>query len=79
MNLKDIRKDLPPSPATSKGRMKKPRAGIRSTTKNDELVEEIEEDMHPKDGVSCSEKVEITNNIFLHCSSSRQGEGHSIH
>ena len=64
MNLKDIRRHLPPSPATPKGRTKKPRAGISSTTKNDELVKNIEEDMHPKDGVSCSEEFEITNNIF---------------
>ena len=64
MNVKDLRKHLPPSPATPKGRMKKPRAGIRSTRKEDELVEQYEEDMHPKDGVSCSDDVEIANNIF---------------
>ena len=64
MNLKDLRKHLPPSPATPKGRMKKPKAGIRSTTKDNELVEKIEEDMHPQDGVSCLDRVEISNNIF---------------
>ena len=31
MNTKDIRRHLPPSPATPKGRMKRPRGGIRST------------------------------------------------
>lgn len=30
-----IRKHLPPSPATSKGHMKRPRAGIRSTRKKE--------------------------------------------
>ena len=31
MNIKDIWRHLPPSSATPKGRMKKPRGGIRST------------------------------------------------
>ena len=71
MNLKDIRRHLPPSPATPKGRMKKPKGGIRSTRK-DELKRaakeakealEMDEDMHPKhkDKTSEGEKV---NNIF---------------
>lgn len=34
MNTKDIKRHLAPSPATPKGRMKKPRAGIKSTRKN---------------------------------------------
>ena len=37
MKTKMVRKYLAPSPATSKGRMKRPRAGIRSTRKNSEL------------------------------------------
>ena len=67
MNLKDIRRHLPTSLATRKGRMKKPREGIRSTRKNSELVNKTQDnmqDMHPTDGVSCSDNVQITNNIF---------------
>ena len=56
MNVKDIRRHLPPSPATPKGRMKKPRGGIRSTRrdKKDEFERELEEqlkldnDMHQR-------------------------------
>ena len=55
MNLKDIRQHLPPSPATPKRQMKRPRGGIRSTRleKKDEFKKELEEqillykDMHP--------------------------------
>ena len=42
-------------------------AGIRSTTKNSELVKETQDNiqgMHPTDGVSCSDNVQITNNMF---------------
>ena len=37
MNVKDIYKHLPPSPATSKGRMKKPRGGVRSTRREKKI------------------------------------------
>ena len=37
---------------------------VYQTCQNDELIKNIEEDMHPKDWVSCSEEFEITNNIF---------------
>jgi hypothetical protein len=37
-----VRKYLAPSPATSKGRMKRPRTGIRSTRKKDKLDETSE-------------------------------------
>ena len=52
MNIKDIRRYLAPSPATAKGRMKKPKAGIRSTRNSkSEIVKEEEEyaeDMTPR-------------------------------
>ena len=38
MTLKDLRRHLPPSPATPKGRMKRPKGGIRSTRKNDKSI-----------------------------------------
>ena len=55
MNVKDIRKHLAPSPATAKGRMKKPKQGIRSTRKNQ--CEEVmdAEDMHPTNRSKTSE------------------------
>ena len=68
MNLKDIRRHFPPSPATPKGRTKKPKGGIRSTRK-DELKKaakeamEMDEDMHPKREAKTSEGEKI-NNIF---------------
>ena len=69
MNVKDIRRYLAPSPATAKGRMKKPKAGIRSTCnkKSENVNEEAEytEDMHPTDGNTTSEGVvENKNNMF---------------
>ena len=44
MNVKDIRRHLPPSPATPGGRMKKPSGGIRSTRRQnkDEFEKELE-------------------------------------
>ena len=69
MNIKDICRYLAPSPATAKGRMKKPKAGIRSTRNSkSEIVKEEEEyaeDMHPTDGSTSSEGViEKENNMF---------------
>ena len=72
MNIKDIRRHLPPSPATPKGRMKKPRGGIRSTRRQnkDELEKELEEqlildeDMHPAAGCTASGGVTTNNNVF---------------
>merc|ERR1711966_522789 len=66
MNTKDIRRHLPPSPATPKGRMKRPRGGIRSTQREnkDEFEKELEEqlildeDMHPAAGRTASEGVQ---------------------
>ena len=63
MNVKDIRRHLPPPPATPKGRIKKPRGSIRSTRreKKDEFEKELEEqikldeDMHPAVGSTSSE------------------------
>ena len=63
MNLKDIKRHLPPSPATSEGRMKRPRGGVRSTRqkKKDEFEKELEEQqlldkgMHPAAGSTASE------------------------
>ena len=61
-NLNDISRHLPPPLATPKGRMKRPRGGIRSTRreKKDELEKELEEqllldeDMHPAAGSMAS-------------------------
>ena len=39
MNIKDIRRHLPPSPPTPTRRMKKPKVGIRSTRKENELMD----------------------------------------
>ena len=72
MNLKDIRRHLPPSPATPKGRMKRPRGGIRSTRqkRKDEFEKKLEEqllvdeDMHPAAGSTASEGVILSNNMF---------------
>ena len=69
MNVKDICRYLAPSPATAKGRMKKPKAGIRSTRnkKSENVKEEDEymEDMHPTDGSTSSEGVGGNeNNMF---------------
>ena len=72
MTVKDIRRHLPPSPATPKGRMKRPRGGIRSTRRQnkDEFEKELEEqlkleeDMHPTDANATSEGVTTDNNIF---------------
>lgn len=57
MNVKDIPRYLAPLSATPKGRMKKPKAGIRSTQRKDEKIEQIIDDnnMHPKDGSTSSE------------------------
>ena len=72
MNVKDICKHLPPSPVTSKGRMKKPRSGARSTRREKkyefekELEEQIklDENMHPATGSTASEGVPMNNNMF---------------
>ena len=72
MNIKDIRKHLPPSPATPNGRMKKTRGGIRSTRQErkyefeKELEEQLilDEDMHPAAGSAASEGVPTNNNVF---------------
>ena len=47
MNVKDIRRHLPPLPATPKGRIKRPRGGIRSTRREnkDEFEKELEEQL----------------------------------
>ena len=41
-NADKIRKYLAPSPATQKGRMKKPKSGIRSTKKNTKVEEQAD-------------------------------------
>ena len=72
MNVKDIRRHLPPSPATPKGRMKRPRGGIRSTRRENktEFEMELEEQtimddgMHPTNGSTASEGVNMVNNVF---------------
>ena len=72
MILKDIRRHLPPSPATPKGRMKRPRGGITSTRreKKDEFEKALEEqllvdkDMHPEAGRTASEGVKLSSNVF---------------
>ena len=72
MNIKDIRRHLPPSPATPKGRMKRPRGGIRSTRRQnkDEFEKELEEqlkldeDIHPANASTASEGVRTDNNMF---------------
>ena len=46
MNVKDIRRHLLPSPATPKGRMKRPRGGIRSTRRQNK--DEFEENWKNK-------------------------------
>ena len=73
MNVKDIRRHLPSSPATPKDRTRKPRGGIRSTRqeKKDEFEKELEqqikldEDMHPVAGRTASEGVPTNNNVLL--------------
>ena len=72
MNLKDIRRHLPPSPATPKGRMERPRGGIRSTRqkRKDEFEKELEEqllldkDMHPTTGSTALEGVILSSNVI---------------
>ena len=72
MNLKDIKHHLPHSPATSIGRMKRPRGGIRSTRreKKDEFEKEVKEqlmldkDMHPAAGSTVSKGVIMSSNVF---------------
>jgi hypothetical protein len=49
MKAELIRKYLAPSPATSKGRMKRPRTGIRSTRKQDKMEETSEGDQVTND------------------------------
>ena len=44
MTVKHVKKYLAPSPATPKGRMKRPRAGFRSTTKKKEQHEKVREE-----------------------------------
>ena len=83
MNVKDIRRHLPPPPATPKGRMKKPRGGIRRLRreKKDELEKELEEqikldkDMHPEAGSAASEGVPMNNNVFCFASLAEKGKG----
>jgi hypothetical protein len=41
MTVKNVKKYLAPSPATPKGRMKRPRTGIRSTTKQKQQREKV--------------------------------------
>ena len=72
MNTKDIRRYLPPSLVTPKGRMKRPKGGIRSTRREnkDEFEKELEEqlildeDMHPATGSMASKGVPTNNNMF---------------
>ena len=83
MNTKDIRKHLPPSPATPKGRMKRPRGGIRSTRRErkDEFEKELEEQlvldkgMHPPAGSTTSEGVPTNNNEFCFVVLTEKGKG----
>ena len=44
MTVKHVKKYLAPSPATTKGRMKWPRTGTRSTTKKKDQREKVEEE-----------------------------------
>ena len=44
MTVKSVKKYLAPSPATAKGRMKRPQTGIRSTTKQKQQREKIREE-----------------------------------
>ena len=83
MNTKDIRKHLPPSPATPKGRMKRPRGGIRSTQREnkDEFEKELEEqlildkDMHPAAGSTTSEGLPTNDNVFCFAALSEKEKG----
>ena len=86
MNIKDIRRQLPPSPATPKGRMKRPRGGIKSTRRQnkDEFEKELEEqlkleeDMHPTDANATSEGVTTDNNIFCFAALAEKEKGRNI-
>ena len=83
MNVKDIRRHLPPSPATPKGRMKRPRGGIRSTRKKNktefemewEEQKRIDEDMHPTNGSTASEGVNKINNVFCFAALAEKEKG----
>ena len=65
-----IQKYLPLSPATPKGRMKRPRTGLRSTRKKVARKREVAAMRRAKEESKPDEKNEA-NNIFLFCSFGR--------
>ena len=87
MNVKDIWRHLPLSPATPKRRTKKPRGCIRSTQreKKDEIEKELEEqikldeDMHPEAGSTASEDVPMNNNVFYFAALAGKRKGNDVH